>query len=135
MCGMLAHAPPRGRVAASAALALGAAIGAAGALRPRDGIIAPAPVRVDEHFTADELARARAFRRPQRVLGVAAGAIEVGLLAALAVRPPAALRRAHPAAAGAALSLVLGVAPLPVRAVALERARRVGLITQSWRGW
>src|SRR3954449_5867079 len=96
MCGMLAHAPPRGRVAASAALALAAAIGAARALRPRDGIIAPAPVRVDEHFTAAELARARAFRRPQRALGLAAGAVEGALLGALALRPPAALRRPAP---------------------------------------
>src|SRR4051812_7808662 len=135
MCGMLAHAPPRGRVGASAALALAAALGAARALRPRDGIIAPAPVRADEHFTAAELARARDFRRPQRALGLAAGGLEVALLGALALRPSAALRRAHPAAAGAALSVALGVAPLPVQAIARERARRVGLVTQSWRGW
>src|SRR4051812_23898275 len=135
MCGMLAHAPPRGRVGASAALALAAALGAARALRPRDGIIAPVPVRADEHFSADELARARAFRRPQRALGLAAGSIEVALLGALALRPPAALRRARPAAAGAALSVALGAAPLPLQAIARQRARRVGLVTQSWSGW
>jgi STE24 endopeptidase len=39
------------------------------------------------------------------------------------------------AAAAAAISLALGLAPLPVRAIARERAKDVGLVTQDWIGW
>src|SRR3954468_5182641 len=132
---MLEHAPSGRRLAARVGLAAAAAGGAAALLRPRDGLIAPAPVRVDEHFSAAELTRARSFRRPQRALGLASSAVELALLTALAARPPGLLRRAHPAVAGVGLSLALTAAPLPLRAVARERARRVGLITQSWGGW
>src|SRR3954452_7526186 len=132
---MLEHAPSGRRLAARVGLAADAAGGAAALLRPRDGLIAPAPVRVDEHFSAAELTRARSFRRPQRALGLASSAVELALLTALAARPPGLLRRAHPAVAGVGLSLALTAAPLPLRAVARERARRVGLITQSWSGW
>src|SRR4051794_26665136 len=135
MCAMLAHAPSGRSVAARFGLAAATAGVAAALLRPRDGLIAPAPVRVEEHFSAAELTRARAFRRPQRAIGLAASAVEVALLARLAVRPPRLLRHAHPAPAGAGLSLALTVAPLPLRAVGRERARRAGLVTQSWGGW
>ena len=135
MCGMVAHKRSRGRAGVALALALGSAQAAAKALRPRDGIIPAAPVRADEHFTADELRRARDFRRPQRVLGLASGAVELALMTALAARPPRALERARPAVAGAALSVVSTLAPLPGRAVARRRAVRIGLVTQSWGGW
>src|SRR3954466_14910480 len=135
MCGMLAHAPSGRTVAARLGLAAVAAGAAAALLRARDGLIAPAPVRVDEHFSAAELTRARSFRRPQRALGLAASTVELALLTALGARPPGLLRRAHPAVAGVGLSLALTAAPLPLRAVARERARRVRLITQSWGGW
>src|SRR4051794_7221041 len=135
MCGMVAHAPSRGRAGVALGLAVASAGAAARALRPRDGIIAAAPVRVEEHFTPGELRRAREFRRPQRVLGLASGAVELGLMGALAARPPGALRRAHPALAGAALSVASTLAPLPVRAVGRRRAVRIGLVTQSWAGW
>lgn len=135
MWGMLAHAPTRGRVGAAAALAVGTAAGAAALLRPRDGMIAPAAVAASDHFTEAELARSRAFRRPQRRLGLAAGALDLALLGILARRPPAALRRAHPAVAGAALSAGMTVAGLPIRAAGRRRAVRVGLVTQSWGGW
>src|SRR5258705_9106885 len=124
MCGMVAQAATRGRAVATLAVALGAAQGAARLLRRREGITPRAPVRVEEHFTAEELARARAFRRPQRLLGLAAGAFELALLGALAARPPRALRGARPAAAGAALSLAGALVPLPVRAIARRRAIR-----------
>jgi STE24 endopeptidase len=135
MCGMVAHGRVGSRAGVALALATGVAQGAARALRPRDGIIPAAPVAVAEHFSADEVARARAFRRPQRLLGLAAGGAELALLGVLAARPPRALRAAHPAAAGAALSLATTVVPLPVRALARRRAIAVGLVTQSWRGW
>src|SRR5436190_15370203 len=105
MCGMVAYKRSRGRAGVALALALGCAQGAARVLRPRDGIIPAAPVRAEEHFTADELRRARDFARPQRVLGLASGAVELALLAALAARPPRVLERSRPAVAGAALSV------------------------------
>jgi STE24 endopeptidase len=116
-------------------LAAASAAAAALLLRPREGLIAPAPVRVEEHFSASEVARARGFQRPQRALALAASAVELGALGALAARPPERLRAMHPAVAGAALATGLGLAPLPLRAAARERARRVGLVTQSWGGW
>jgi STE24 endopeptidase len=113
------------------AAALLAAEGAVLLLRPRDGIIDPAPAGASSYFSPSELERGRAFRRPQRRLALAAAAIETAVLARLVRRPPAA-----PAAlTGAALSLALTAAPLPVRAIARRRAVRAGLVTQSWAGW
>src|SRR4051794_38431038 len=112
---MLEHAPSGRRLAARVGLAAAAAGGAAALLRPRDGLIPPAPVRVDEHFSAAGLPRARSFRRPRRGLGRASGAVGPALLGGLAARPPGLLRRAHPAVAGAGLSLALTAAPLPLR--------------------
>src|SRR3954467_248170 len=106
---MLEHAPSGRRLAARVGLAAASAGVAAALLRPRDGLIAPAPVRVEEHFSAAELTRARAFRRPQRAMGLAASAVELAVLTRLATRPPPLLRRAHPALAGAGLSLALTV--------------------------
>src|SRR3954468_862307 len=135
MCGMVAHAPSRGRAGVALGLAVASAGAAARARRPRDGIIPAAPVRAEEHFSAAELRRARDFRRPQRVLGLASGAVELVLLAALAARPPQVLERARPAVAGAALSVASTLAPLPVRAVARRRAVRAGAATQPGSGW
>src|SRR2546423_5470530 len=135
MCGMVAYPAVTGRAGAALALAVGVAQGAARALRPRGGLIAPAPVRGGEHLSAEELARARGFRRPQLVLGFASAGVELGLLVALATRPPRALGAARPARAGRAISLAGTLAPLPLRAVARRRAVRVGLVTQSWAGW
>ena len=59
----------------------------------------------------------------------------------LARRPPGRLRGQfrHPllaaAAGGAALSVTLTVATLPLAAVGRRRAKDVGLVTQSWGGW
>src|SRR4051794_1179927 len=47
-------------------------------LRPRDGVIDPAPVNVRSYFSQHELARARSFRRPQLALGGGQLAIELG---------------------------------------------------------
>src|SRR3954462_12117237 len=135
MCGMVAHAPSRGRAGGALGLAVASAGAAARALRPRDGIIPAAPVRAEEHFTADELRRARDFARPQRVLGLASGAVGLALLPALAARPPRVLERSRPAVAGAALSVASTFAPLPVRAVARRRAVRIGLAPPPRRGW
>src|SRR5689334_14680584 len=79
-------------------LAVGIAVFAAGAatfvLRPRHGLIHPAPVAAQDYFSPSELSRARDYTRPQRVLGLAGIAIEAGALTLLAVRPPRRIRRA-----------------------------------------
>jgi STE24 endopeptidase len=110
-------------------------------LRPRDGVIEPAPVSPASYFTAEQLERAEAFRGPQRIIGLAILGVEGALLVWLVARPPRALRRrfARPvlaaAGAGAVLSVALQVVPLPLRAVARQRAVDVGLSTQSWPEW
>jgi STE24 endopeptidase len=108
---------------------------------PRHGVIEPAPVRAASYFSRTELERARDFRRPQVLLGLGAMVVELGLLALLVARPPRRLRGPFrrpilaAAAAGAALSVLVSVAPLPVQVVARQRAKDVGLVTQSWPGY
>jgi STE24 endopeptidase len=108
---------------------------------PRHGVIEPAPVRAASYFSGTELERARDFRRPQVLLGLGAMVVELGLLALLVARPPRRLRGPFrrpilaAAAAGAALSVLVSVAPLPVQVVARQRAKDVGLVTQSWPGY
>jgi STE24 endopeptidase len=110
-------------------------------LRPREDPIAPAAVRESDHFSAEEIARAKAFRRPQRALALAGMALDIAALAALAARPPKPLRRryrrpvAAAAATGAALASGLTVAALPLSAISRRRALKVGLATQSWPAW
>jgi STE24 endopeptidase len=110
-------------------------------LRPRDTGPTPLPVDAASYFSGAQIAKAEAFRDGQFVLYVADVAVGLAVLALLVARPPRALRRDHRrpvlagAAAGAAVSLALGVAGLPVAAIARERAMDVGLVTQSWGGW
>jgi STE24 endopeptidase len=110
--------------------------------RPRDLGPEPVPVEARAYFSPAQLEKAEDFRSGQLWLLGARLLVEAGVLVLLVRRPPARLRRAggrHPvlagAAAAAAISVVVGLAPLPVRAVARERAMDVGLITQSWVGW
>jgi STE24 endopeptidase len=117
-------------VVAAAAVAEGAVL----LLRPRGGLVEPVPVSARSYFSEDEITRARRFRRPQLALYAASAAIESAVLVALLRRPPRWMPR-RPAAAGAVVSLVLTVAPLPVQAIMRRRAMAVGLSTQSWRGW
>jgi STE24 endopeptidase len=110
-------------------------------MRPREGVVDPAPVSVRSYFSDQQLERARDFRRPQLALGIAAMLVEGGVLVYLIRRPPKALTRAwrRPivagALAGAALSATLAVTTLPIGAVAHERAADVGLSTQDWGSW
>jgi peptidase M48-like protein len=110
-------------------------------LRPRSGVIAPAPVRSASYFSASQIERARDYRRPQLAIYGGVLVVELGLLGLLAARPPRRLRGPFKrpllagAAAGAALSVAVTVAILPLQAVSRERAKDVGLVTQSWSGY
>jgi STE24 endopeptidase len=117
------------------------ALGAALLTAPSaEQLIAPVDARPLDFFTQAQIERGRDFRRPQVALGLLAFALQLALLAALATRPPERLRRMRPRArdaamAGAAISLAVHMVTLPVAAAARERARDVGLNTQSWAGW
>ena len=109
-------------------------------MRPRDR--GPEPVRVEPraYFSAAQIDKAEAFRTGQLWLYLGQTAIGLGVLVLLVRRPPerpAALRRPLLAGAvvGAAISVATGVAALPLSAVARERAKDVGLVTQDWVGW
>ncbi len=105
-------------------------------LRPRDR---PPEVQVEAraYFSATELARAKRFRDGQLWLFAGQTAVELAVLAFFVARPPRAGRRPVPAGALAAVALTAATtaAALPLRAVARERAKDVGLVTQSWLGW
>jgi STE24 endopeptidase len=109
-------------------------------MRPRDGL-EPVDVAPQTYFSAAQIERAEDFRSGQLWLYLLRLAIELGLLTAIVRRPPRILERAfrRPVLAGAvtavALSAALTVATLPVRAISRERAKDVGLVTQSWTGW
>lgn len=107
-------------------------------LRPAGSLPEPVPVGPREYFSAAHLDRAEAFRSGQRWLFAGRLVLEGGVLVLLALRAPGVLR-GRPvlagAAAGAAISVVLAVATLPISAVSRQRAVDVGLVTQSWAGW
>jgi STE24 endopeptidase len=133
----------RGRLRLPLALIAAVAVAEAAVLllRPRDGIIEPANVSAGSYFSPHEIERARDFRRPQLALYGGTLLVEGALLAWLVLRPPARLRGpfrrpvAVAALTGAALSLALAAAPLPLSAVARQRSIDVGLTTQSWEDW
>lgn len=110
-------------------------------LRPRDGVISPAPVDPRSYFTPAQLDRARDYRHGQLVLFAAGTAIEAALLVWLVRRPPARLRGPFRrpvlvgAGAGAALSVGLAAVQLPVGAISHHRSVEVGLSTQNWGPW
>lgn len=107
-------------------------------LRPAGSLPEPVPVGPREYFSAAHLDRSEAFRSGQRWLFAGRLVLEGGVLVLLALRAPGMLR-GRPvlagAAAGAAISVVLAVATLPISAVSRQRAVDVGLVTQSWAGW
>lgn len=132
----------RSRLPLAFVVAVAAAAVATYLLRPRGGLIEPAPVEAQQYFTASQLDRAEDFRDLQRVLGLAGLGIGIGTLAVLAWRPPRGLlerldRRPllGGAAAAAGISLLLVVAELPIRGWMRQRSLDVGLATQSWPDW
>lgn len=131
------------RLPVAVVLAVVAAEAAVVLLRPRDGIVKPAPVAATSYFSEAQLHRARDYARPQLALYAATLAVEGGLLVLLVARRPRRLRSGrlsrHPIAgagvAGAALGTGLSLAVLPLSAMSRARAKDVGLVTQSWGGW
>src|SRR3954447_4525669 len=135
---MLAH---RYRLPLALVVAAIAAGGATLLLRPRTGVVTPAPASAGDYFTSQQLDRAHDFRAPQRLVLLGSLALEGAVLVLLVARPPRALTRlgrrpiVGAAAAGAALSIGLTVIALPLSAVSEQRSRDVGLSTQSWGSW
>jgi STE24 endopeptidase len=121
----------RWKQSAAVMAAIAVAEAAAMLLRPRTGLVDPAPVKAASYFSPAEIDRARSFRRPQLALFGGMLVAQGAVLTAFARRPP----RLSPAGSGAAMALSLAIAPLPFAAMARRRAVDVGLITQSWRGW
>jgi STE24 endopeptidase len=122
-------------------LAVAAAEAGVRLLSPREQPLEPAEIALGNYFSQDEIERGTRFARPQIALALARAAIEVGALALVVRRPPRLLGAGtgHPvvagALAGAGLATALSVPPLPLAAVSRRRAKAVGLVTQSWRGW
>ena len=132
----------RSRLPLAIAVAAAAATVATLLLRPRSGLIEPAPVDAQQYFTAFQLERAEDFRSLQRVLGITGIGVGFATLGVLAWRPPRRLLdrlEERPllggAAAGAGISLLLVVTGLPISAWMRERSLDVGLATQSWPDW
>src|SRR5687768_9553570 len=109
-------------------------------MRPRD-LVEPLDVAARAYFSAAQIERAEDFRSGQLWLFGARTAIELALLVLIVARPPRVLLRTRRrqvlagAAAAAALSVAISAATLPVRAIARERAKDVGLVTQDWIGY
>ncbi|MBV8945802.1 MAG: M48 family metalloprotease [Solirubrobacterales bacterium] len=133
--------PPRHRLLESALLAVLAAEVGVRLLSPREPPIEPTPIDLHSYFSEDEIARGARFARPQVALALTAAAVDIGVLALVVRRPPPALLRRFErpvlggAATGASLAVSLSLPALPLRAIARKRGMRVGLVTQSWRGW
>jgi STE24 endopeptidase len=89
------------------------------------------------YFSAAELTRATDFRTGQLWLYGARVVVELAVLVVAVRLAPRDGRRPvlTGAAAAAAITLTTTVAALPLRAASRERAKNVGLITQSWGGW
>jgi STE24 endopeptidase len=132
---------PRYPVLGSVILAAATAEAGRRLLSPRSRPIEPVAVALESHFSPREIERSRRFARPQLALGLSRAALDLGMLALVARRPPRVLTRscsrpvAGGAAAGAGLALGLALATLPLRALSRRRSIAVGLDTQSWRGW
>jgi STE24 endopeptidase len=109
-------------------------------MRPR-GLLEPLDVAPRAYFSAAQIEKAEDFRSGQLWLLGAQTALQLGLLVLIVRRPPRMLLRRRRrqvlagAAAAAALSVAVSAVTLPVRAIARERAKDVGLVTQDWIGY
>ncbi len=133
------------RVGMAAVAMVLVAEGAVWLLRPSDRPIDPTPVPESRFFTAAEIERGRSFSDGQLWLFVATLGAQGAVLVCLALGRPTAVRRrlerlgARPllggAAAGAGLSVALGVAALPAGIAAHARAVDYGISTQGLGSW
>jgi STE24 endopeptidase len=135
---MLAH---RYRLPFAAVVAAIAAGGATVLLRPRAGVVKPAPASAGDYFTPAQLEKARNWARPQRLIGLGSMLVEGAAFTLLVARRPPILDRlgrrplAGAALAGAGLSAAMTVVALPLAIVAERRSRRFGLSVQRWGPW
>lgn len=114
-------------------------------LLPRGGSIEPAAIDPTGYFSAAQLERAGDFRELQRILGLASTALGALVVAFVALRPPAAVRRAvgaagrrpllGAAAVTAGIAVLVAVVDLPLSIWRHERAVDAGLSTQSLGPW
>jgi STE24 endopeptidase len=129
--------PTRLRLPIAIVAALVVAEAAVLLMRPRDRV-QPLDVAPRAYFSAAQVEKAERFRTGQLWLYAGQTAVELVVLVLVVRRPPRWLGR-RPVLAGAAtaaaLSLAVTVATLPLRVVSRERARDVGLVTQSWGGY
>jgi STE24 endopeptidase len=128
--------PRRLRLPAALVSALVVAEAAVLLLRPRKRYpVEQAEPR--EYFSAAELEKAVRFRSGQLWLFGARSAVDLAVLVAAVRFAPFTGRR--PVLAGAATAVGMTVAStaatLPLRAASRQRAKNVGLVTQSWGGW
>jgi STE24 endopeptidase len=130
--------PKRLRLPITVAAALAVAEAAVFLMRPRDGV-EPVDVAAQTYFSPAYIERAEHFRTGQLILYGASLVVELGVLIYIVRRGPT-RRFKRPilgagAAVGAALSVTLTVAGLPIAAISRQRAKDVGLVTQDWVGW
>jgi hypothetical protein len=92
--GRTTQRPALWRIGAVAVATLIVAEGAVWLLRPRDGAVEPARVAEGDYFPAAEIERARDFHSGQLWLFAGTLAVEGGVLVALALGRPRAVRRA-----------------------------------------
>jgi STE24 endopeptidase len=109
-------------------------------MRPRDRGPEPLPVEPRAYFSQAQIEKAEAFRSGQRWILAGQTVIGLGVLVLIARRPPERLLALErPVVAGAAVAAAISVATaaaaLPLSAVARERAKDVGLVTQGWAGY
>ena len=110
-------------------------------MTPRSGLITPLPVDAGQWFTPAQLSRAASFNGLQLWLKVAALLVKAAVLALIVVRAPARLRGPyrHPlivsGVVGAAISVTVVVALLPLSALMRIRSIDYGLTTSSWAEW
>jgi Zn-dependent protease with chaperone function len=133
------------RVGVAAVAMVLVAEGAVWLLRPGERPIQPAQVSEHGYFTEAQIERGRAYSDGQLWLLLAAVGAQGAVLVGLGLGRPRFLRRrlerleARPivgaAAAGAGLSIALGLAALPAGVAAHERAVDYGVSTQSLGFW
>jgi STE24 endopeptidase len=133
------------RIGATAVAAVLIAEAAVLLLRPKGEQIDPVPVRESKYFDSGQVERAEDYRDGQRLLTVGEIAVGATVLLALALGRPRVARRwlealarrpvLGAAAAGAAISLAVALAQLPLSAIAHERSVDVGISTQGFGDW